>query len=60
MYGVTPNFHKVMARATSTLPIKESYAYEPYDPYEFLYTPDGFMTCTISQYIAKKFNLLDN
>lgn len=59
MYGVSSNFNKVMPRALEDLPIKSSYAYEPYDPYEFLYSPDGYMTCTMSQYMAKKFNLLD-
>lgn len=60
LYGVDPNFLKVMANYNqNNLPIAKSNAYEPYDPYEFLYTPEGYMTCTLSHYIARKFNILE-
>ena len=57
VYGVSPNFLKVLP--SQQISIVKSYAYEPYDPYEFLYTPEGYMTCTLSQFAAEKFNLLD-
>jgi hypothetical protein len=31
----------------------------PYDPYSYLYSQEGFMTCTISKYIANKFAILN-
>lgn len=46
VYGVSPNYFKVLpARDIS---IVKSYAFEPYDPFEFLYTPEGYMSCIIS------------
>ena len=50
VYGVTPNFLKVMPNRE--ISILKSYAYEPYDPYEFLYTPEGYMSCALSGYAA--------
>lgn len=58
LYGVSPNYAKVLP--TYRLPIAKTYAEIPYDPYEFLYTPQGYMTCTISEYAARKFNLIDS
>ena len=37
VYGVSPNYLKVLPNRE--ISIVKSYAYEPYDPYEFLYTP---------------------
>ena len=37
VYAVSANFGKV--QANYRLPIVKSYAYTPYDPYEFLYSP---------------------
>lgn len=58
VYGVSPNFAKVLP--VYRLPISKSYAEKPYDPYEFLYTPEGYMTCTLSYFAANKFNLLNS
>lgn len=46
LYGVSPNFGKVLPNYR--LPIVKTYATEPHDPYEYLYTPKGYMTCTMS------------
>jgi hypothetical protein len=58
VYGVSPNFAKVLPRYR--LPIVKTYATENYDPYEYLYTPNGYMTCTMSEYAARNFNLVDS
>lgn len=46
VFGVSPNFAKVLPKYS--LPIVKTFAESPYDPYEFLYTPRGYMTCAIS------------
>ena len=34
-------------------------AVSPYDPYSYLYSPEGYMTCTVSKYIADRFGILE-
>jgi ABC-type antimicrobial peptide transport system permease subunit len=58
LYGVSPNFAKVLPNYQ--LPIIKTYAEVPYDPYEYLYTPAGYFTCTMSEFPARKFNLIDS
>lgn len=31
----------------------------PYDPYSYLYSPEGFMTSTIGVYVAKQLGILE-
>jgi ABC-type antimicrobial peptide transport system permease subunit len=58
LVGVSPNFAKVLP--SYQLPIVKTYAEAPYDPYEYLYSPEGYFTCTMSEFAARKFNLIDS
>lgn len=56
MYGVSPNYLEVIN--PDSLPIVQTYCDDQNDPYSYLYSPNGYMTATISSYMAKKFNIL--
>lgn len=57
IYGVSPNILNTWYAPQVSLDRTESKT--PYDPYSYLYTLKGHNTSTLSNYVAKKFNILD-
>lgn len=57
VFGVSPNLINTFYYAKVS--VYKTDAVAPYDPYSYLYSPEGYMTCTLSKYIANKFNILE-
>lgn len=58
IYAVSPNLANVLYY--NQVSVFQTQATEPYDPYSYLYSPNGYMTCTLSVYLADKFNILNS
>jgi hypothetical protein len=55
--AVSPNF--INTFFYEKVSYVKSEAVTPYDPYSYLYSPNGLMTCTIGEYLAKKLGILN-
>jgi hypothetical protein len=56
--GVSPNY--VSSFFYDNFEPYKTEAVFPYDPYSYLYTEKGYMTGTISLYVAKRFGFLSS
>jgi len=57
IYAVSPNL--INTFFYEKVSVLKSEAVTPYDPYSFLYSDQGLMTCTISKDTASNFGILD-
>ena len=57
IYAVSPNL--INTFFYEKVSVLKTQAVAPYDPYSFLYSDTGFMTCTISKDTAQSFGILE-
>ena len=55
--GVSPNL--INTFFYDKVSVFKTDATAPFDPYSYLYSEPGFMTCTLSKYIADRFGIIE-